>query len=143
MDFDKETQQRILRVAADRQDGKPVEEFDDQIVQVFDMHPEFEEAWKQGELATFPQEINGKIVNPFVHTVLHIIIDRQIDNGDPPAVVETFQRLKEEGMDPHEVLHAIIAAFAEVHFSNFRAGRPFDNLEYLSRLRLLASPQTP
>ena len=76
MDFDKETQLRVLRVAADRNEGKPVDEVDERISAVMDLHPEFNEIWKQGELATYPQEIGGQVVSPFVHTVLHVIVDR-------------------------------------------------------------------
>ena len=138
MNFDKETQTRILRVAADRQQGDLEEEGDQRIAWVMDMHPEFNEIWKQGELAAYPQEIDGKIVSPFVHTVLHVIVDRQIQTGLPEFVAETYVRLKKQGMEDHGVLHAIIAIYADLHFANFRAGKPFDNLDYQSQLGHLA-----
>ncbi|QPJ65498.1 MAG: DUF1841 family protein [Candidatus Nitrohelix vancouverensis] len=138
MQFDKETQVRILRVAADRIDGRPIPEMDAAIAQVMDYHPEFEEIWGQGELATYPQEIDGNIVNPFVHTVLHVIVDKQIKDQDPEFVAITMDRLMKDGVaDRHEVLHGIIAAYAEVYFSNFRQGKPFDYLDYQSRLKNL------
>ena len=43
MNFDKETQVRILRVASDRQQGRDIEELDSRISHVMDLHPEFEE----------------------------------------------------------------------------------------------------
>ena len=138
MNFDKETQVRVLRVAADRQDGKPVEELDERIAHVMDLHPEFEEIWKQGELAAYPQEINGQIVSPFVHTVLHVTVDQQIITGNPHFVEETLNRLREQGMDDHESLHAIIAVYADLHFANFRKGKPFDYLDYEGRLSYLS-----
>lgn len=134
MDFDKETQVRILRVAADRNEGRPAEELDAQITRIMDLHPEFDEIWKQGELATYPQEINGQIVSPFVHTVLHIIVDKQIGNGDPDFVTDTYNRLMKQGMEEHDCLHAIIAVFADIHFSAVRKGRQLDFLDYQSRL---------
>jgi len=138
MQFDKETQVRILRVAADRIDGRPVSEVDSRIAHVMDMHPEFEEAWKMGEMAVYPQEINGQIVNPFVHTVLHVIIDTQLNDGNPEIVTLTYKRLLEEGMDVHDCLHAIIHSFGDIHFANFRTGKPFDHLDYQSRLMSLS-----
>ena len=48
MQFDKETQTRILRVASDRQQGRDLEELDARIAHVMDLHPEFEESWSQG-----------------------------------------------------------------------------------------------
>ena len=81
MDFDKETQVRILQVAAGREEGKTFEELDERIAHIMDLHPEFDEIWKQGELAAYPQEINGQVVSPFIHTVLHVNVDKQITLG--------------------------------------------------------------
>ena len=45
MQFDKETQTRILRVASDRQHGRDLEELDERSAHVMDLPPEFEEIW--------------------------------------------------------------------------------------------------
>jgi hypothetical protein len=138
MQFDKETQVRILRVASDRHQGKDIEELDARIAHVMDLHPEFEEIWTMGEMAAYPQEINGQIVSPFVHTVLHTIVDSQIRTEQPEFVIQAFNKLLEQGMEEHEVLHAIIAVYADLHFSSFRQGKPFDQLDYESRLGYLS-----
>jgi hypothetical protein len=136
--FDKETQVRILRVASDRQQGHEIEELDERIAYVMDLHPEFEEIWTQGEMAAYPQEINGQVVSPFVHTVLHTIVDSQLRTGQPECVDITFKRLREQGLDEHKTLHAIIAIYADLHFASFRQGKPFDQLDYESRLSYLS-----
>ncbi|HBP11271.1 MAG TPA: DUF1841 domain-containing protein [Nitrospina sp.] len=138
MQFDKETQVRILRVASDRHHGRDIEELDSRIAHVMDLHPEFEEIWTMGEMAAYPQEINGQIVSPFVHTVLHTIVDSQIRTEQPEFVIKAFNKLREQGMEEHEVLHAIIAVYADLHFSSFRQGKPFDQLDYESRLGYLS-----
>lgn len=138
MNFDKETQVRILRVASDRQQGRDIEELDERISFVMDMHPEFEEIWSMGEMAAYPQEIGGQIVSPFVHTVLHTIVDSQIRTEQPMFVIDTLNKLRGQGMDEHEALHAIIASFADLHFASFRQGKPFDQLDYESRLGYLS-----
>ena len=138
MQFDKETQVRILRVASDRHQGRDIEELDSRIAHVMDLHPEFEEIWTMGEMAAYPQEINGQIVSPFVHTVLHTIVDSQIRTEQPEFVIKAFNKLREQGMEEHEVLHAIIAVYADLHFSSFRHGKPFDQLDYESRLGYLS-----
>tara|TARA_B100000745_G_C20137079_1_gene389784 strand:- start:291 stop:728 length:438 start_codon:yes stop_codon:yes gene_type:complete len=138
MQFDKETQVRILRVASDRHQGRDIEELDSRIAHVMDLHPEFEEIWTMGEMAAYPQEINGQIVSPFVHTVLHTIVDSQIRTEQPEFVIKVFNKLREQGMEEHEVLHAIIAVYADLHFSSFRQGKPFDQLDYESRLGYLS-----
>ena len=48
MEFDKESQQRILRVAADKNEGRPIEEIDRQIARVLDLHPEFDSYMGRG-----------------------------------------------------------------------------------------------
>ena len=138
MQFDKETQVRILRVASDRHHGRDIEELDSRIAHVMDLHPEFEEIWTMGEMAAYPQEINGQIVSPFVHTVLHTIVDSQIRTEQPEFVIQAFNKLLEQGMEEHEVLHAIIAVYADLHLSSFRQGKPFDQLDYESRLGYLS-----
>ena len=138
MQFDKETQVRIVRVASDRHQGRDIEELDSRIAHVMDLHPEFEEIWTMGEMAAYPQEINGQIVSPFVHTVLHTIVDSQIRTEQPEFVIKAFNKLREQGMEEHEVLHAIIAVYADLHFSSFRQGKPFDQLDYESRLGYLS-----
>ena len=138
MQFDKETQVRVLRVASDRHQGRDIEELDSRIAHVMDLHPEFEEIWSMGEMSAYPQEINGQIVSPFVHTVLHTIVDSQIRTEQPEFVIKVFNKLREQGMEEHEVLHAIIAVYADLHFSSFRQGKPFDQLDYESRLGYLS-----
>ena len=93
MQFDKETQPRILRVASDRHQGRDIEELDARIAHVMDLHPEFEEIWSMGEMSAYPQEINGQIVSPFVHTVLHTIVDSQIRTEQPEFVIKAFNKL--------------------------------------------------
>ena len=143
MQFDKETQTRILRVASDRQQGRDIEELDERISYVMDLHPEFEESWTMGEMAAYPQEINGEIVSPFVHTVLHTIVDSQIRTENPECVIKAFSRLKDKGMEEHDALHAIIAIYADLHFSSFRQGKPFDQLDYEIQLDYLSFEKAP
>ncbi|MEK9629888.1 MAG: DUF1841 family protein [Nitrospinota bacterium] len=143
MKFDKETQTRILRVASDRQQGRAIEELDIRISHVMDLHPEFEEVWTMGEMAAYPQEVNGQIVSPFVHTVLHTIVDSQIRTEQPECVLKTYNKLLEQGMEEHDALHAIIAVYANLHFSSFRQGKPFDQLDYETQLDYLSFEDAP
>lgn len=134
--FDKETQQRIFNVAQSRAAGTEIAEMDERIAFVMGMHPEFDLIWAQGEMmSSIVQEINGQIVNPLVHTVLHTIVDKQIISESPEFVVETYRRLTNEGIEEHDALHVIISVFADIYFSSVRrGGGQFDHLEYESRL---------
>tara|TARA_B100000586_G_scaffold227697_1_gene175721 strand:+ start:220 stop:648 length:429 start_codon:yes stop_codon:yes gene_type:complete len=134
MDFDKESQQRILRVAADKNEGRPAEEIDGRIAKVLELHPEFDPIWEEGEMASMPRKVNGMIVNPFVHTVLHVTIDRQIQMEDPEYVAVAYERLVGQGMDSHTALHAIIAIYANLHFAKTRRDMQFDSLAYETQI---------
>lgn len=137
MKFDKETQERVLRVAADRNQGKDFEELDECIARIMDMHPEFDQAWEMGEMAVYPQEIEGKVVNPFVHTVLHVIVDQQIQDEAPDFVTTSYKEMVDMGMENHEILHNLISVYADLYFTNFRRGDNFSNLDYQERLKQL------
>ncbi len=138
MQFDKETQTHILRVAGERVGGDDIAEVDERIAQVMDMHPEFDATWEMGDMALYPQEINGKIINPFVHTVWHVMVDKQIQDESPEFVAETYNRLMKEGVDSHDALHAIIGVYAGLYYGNFRKGDSFSNLEYETQLEGLS-----
>ena len=138
MQFDKETQTRILRVAGERVGGGDIAEVDQRIAQIMDMHPEFDATWEMGDMALYPQEIAGQVINPFVHTVWHVMVDKQIQDEAPEFVAETYNRLMTQGLDQHEALHAIIGVYAELYYGNFRKGDLFSNLDYESRLMRLS-----
>ena len=138
MQFDKEAQTQILRVAGERVGGGDIAEVDQRIAQIMDMHPEFDATWEMGDMALYPQEIAGQVINPFVHTVWHVMVDKQIQDEAPEFVAETYNRLMTQGLDQHEALHAIIGVYAELYYGNFRKGDLFSNLDYESRLMRLS-----
>ncbi len=139
MQFDKETQTRVLRVAGERIGGDDIAEVDQRIAHVMDMHPEFDATWEMGDMAIYPQEIEGQVINPFVHTVWHIMVDKQIQDESPEFVAETYKRLMKEGLDSHAALHAIIGVYADMYYGNFRKGDSFSNLDYEESLKRLSA----
>lgn len=138
MQFDKETQMQILRVAGERAGGGDIAEVDQRIAHVMDMHPEFNATWEMGDMALYPQEIDGMVINPFVHTVWHVMVDKQIEDEAPEFVAETYIRLIDQGLDKHDALHAIIGIYADLYYGNFRKGDPFSNLDYEVKLSHLS-----
>ena len=137
VNFDKESQTRVLRVAEMRSEKKELDVEDVYIANAMDLHPEFDDIWEEGELACYPREIKGKVVNPFVHIVLHVRINRQIQNEEPYYVSIAQKRLIGQGLDPHEALHAIMGEYADIYFGNFRKGDSFDNLAYQTRIEAM------
>ncbi len=132
--FDKETQERIFYVAEARTQGKELEGIELEVAKVLDLHPEFDFLWPQGDVALIAQPIEGQLVNPFVHVVLHGIVAGQLRNDNPVFVAETLKRLKENGADEHEALHAVMGTYGDLYFRGVRQGGQFDLLEYESLL---------
>jgi hypothetical protein len=92
-----------------------------------------------GEYAAQPQEVNGTVVNPYVHTALHVIIEKQIENLSPPETLNTLKSLETAGQSRHDALHRILSIYAEIYFYNFRKGLTFDELSYVELLRDLTA----
>jgi hypothetical protein len=136
--FDKTHQVRFSRVASARQENSDLEGEDEIISRMMDIHPEFDLFWPLGEYAAQPQEVNGTIVNPYVHTALHVIIEKQIENLSPPEVLGALNSLETNGHPRHDALHRIVSIYAEIYFENFRKGLVFDELSYVELLRDLA-----
>jgi hypothetical protein len=42
-----------------------------------------------------------------LHGVAHVIVEKQVAMGDPPAAREALARLMGEGLDRHDALHAV------------------------------------
>ena len=140
--FDKKNQWRFTKLAERRKMNDALEGEDAQIANVMDQHPEFDEIWPLGEMSAHPQEVNGSIVNPFVHATLHMIIEKQIEMENPPEVAETLKVLLTEGVDRHEAIHRILSVYADLYFRNFRKGVSFEEAIYLEGLKQLRGEPT-
>jgi hypothetical protein len=136
--FDPSDQWRFSRIAEKRKTEK-LEGEDSRIAEIMDAHPELDPFWAMGEGSASPQEINGQIVNPFVHVTLHLIVQNQIDREYPPDVKKTFLRLVEQGETEHEALHRIIGLYADLYFRAVRRGQSFDESEYTLALGFLTA----
>ncbi len=103
-------------------------------------HPEFDLYWGVGETAFHPQEINGFIVNPLVHTGLHVVIEKQLLNDDPVEVGVALKHLLEKGVSCHEAIHQIAGIWGNLYFRSVRRGGPFEEWDYLQELMALGGP---
>jgi hypothetical protein len=71
-------------------------------------HNEFRKVWDTIETVGDHMFDPKKEANPFLHISMHVALENQIASNDPPETRETFERLVEGGMDPHEAKHAIL-----------------------------------
>ena len=111
------------------------------IAAVMKEHPEFNPFWEAGETAFYPHEIQGFVVNPLVHTGLHVIIEKQLLEENPAEVGLALGHLIEKGTTRHEALHRIAALWGDLYFRSVRQGNPFDDGAYLQELMSLAQDQ--
>lgn len=61
-----------------------------------------------------------RLPNATVHAVIHAVVETQIAMGDELSVARTLDRLRAEGLDRHDALHAIGSVLAEHLHSAFR-----------------------
>jgi hypothetical protein len=142
--FDKENQWRFTKIAEQKRNKIKLEGEDALIAEVMNQHPEFDTIWPLGEFSAQPREIGGMVVNPFVHTALHVIIEQQIEKERPPAIAETFKKLLSQGKERHEASHQIATIYANHYFTTFRKGQPFDELSYVLDVQTLVDqPDSP
>lgn len=72
------------------------------------------------------------------HAIIHAAVETQLAEGHPDAQA-AFARLSREGLDRHDVVHAIASVVA-AEFSNIvKSGGVHDPAEYASRLRDLTA----
>ena len=135
--FDRDNQWRFTTIARKRLENASIEGEDELIAQAMDLHPELDPLWELGELSATPQEVNGTVVNPFIHTALHVLIEKQLLTKSPPEIVDALSRLTDKGMDRHEAVHAIASVYAELYFTTFRRGQQFEELTYVELLKQL------
>jgi hypothetical protein len=65
------------------------------------------------------------------------VVDRQIQDNDPPATKETYERLRNEGFADKEARKLIGYVVATEVFAVIKEGRRYDEDKYLAALRNL------
>jgi len=119
---------------------KAGEDLDDDVVLIADSmkaHPEFDAFWPQGEAALNPQEVDGFVVNPLIHTGLHVEIEKQLINQQTEGLSLALDALLAKGLERHEAIHQIAGIWADIYFRAIRQGAPFDDWAYAEALRAL------
>jgi hypothetical protein len=136
--FTHENKYLFTRVSEARRGGESDLEGDEGLIgRVMDEHPEFDPFWSMGELAAQPQEVGDTVVNPFVHTALHVVVEKQLESLVPMEAATALHRLMQEGGARHESIHRILEVYAECYFYTFRRGLLFEETVYSDLLKQL------
>jgi len=97
-------------------------------------HPEFNRFWPQGEIAFHPQEIDGYVVNPLVHTGIHVAVEKQLSSLDPEEATLALKALLKQGLTHHEAVHRIGGLWGNLYFKSVREGNSPDEWTYTKEL---------
>jgi hypothetical protein len=60
-----------------------------------------------------PRRARVRVPNARIHAVSHAVVETQIAMGDELSVARTLDRLRAEGLDRHDALHAIGSVLAQ------------------------------
>jgi Plasmid pRiA4b ORF-3-like protein/Domain of unknown function (DUF1841) len=98
-------------------------------------HPEYHAALDD---PAFDGEIDG--VNPRLHLAIHEVVANQLWNDDPPQAWQAARRLRDAGVDRHEILHRL-GGIVTSHLHGALIGpRPVDTGAYRRALDALGQP---
>jgi hypothetical protein len=72
-----------------------------------------------------------------LHVAIHEVVANQLWDGDPPEVWHTANRLLRDGVDRHNVLHAIAEVLTKHMHGTLASGEPFCPDRYVADLEKL------
>jgi hypothetical protein len=100
-------------------------------------HPEYHEALAD---PLWDDDIDG--VNPRLHLVIHEIVANQLWADDPPEAWQAAQRLRDQGLDRHDILHELMGAAVEHLHPVLAKSEPYDADGYRRSLNDLGRRDT-
>jgi tetratricopeptide (TPR) repeat protein len=102
---------------------------------VLSEHPEVDALWRRRGMLSGTIDING--VNPILHILFESIVERQIQEENPPEARKAVERLQQAGLSHHADRGTVVALFIYDFFKVIKQRVPFDTGAYTRRLRLL------
>lgn len=108
---------------------------DRHIAVVLSEHPELKVLWEHKYKLMSPIVING--VNPVLHVLLESIVEKQVQDEEPPKAKETVDRLVQEGFSRHAARAAVTSLLVPFVFKVLKEKEPFDLVGYVNRMGML------
>lgn len=100
-------------------------------------HPEYHEALAD---PLWDGDVDG--VNPRLHFVIHEIVANQLWADDPPEAWQAAQRLRDQGMVRHDILHELMGAAVKHLHPALAESEPYDADGYRRSLNDLGRRDT-
>jgi PHD/YefM family antitoxin component YafN of YafNO toxin-antitoxin module len=111
--------------------------FDDQRIALI-MQEHRDEFFNQFEFAdlTYDHEYNpDSEVNPFLHIAIHTIVETQLENRDPPEVVQFYNAMRKKKYSHHDAIHLVGSILAPMIFGVLQKGSNFNGELYAALLK--------
>lgn len=83
-----------------------------QVARVLHGHLEFVSLWERGIGLTEGEFLVGE-TDPARHIMLHALVEKQLDTGEPPEVREALDAMLSAGARRHEACHVLLSVLAE------------------------------
>lgn len=128
----------FIEAWARHRERRPLDPLSAQIVEVVEVHPEYQPLLIEPETALgveFTPEQSR--TNPFLHMSLHIALREQATTDRPPGIATIHHRLT-ASLGRHEAEHEMLECLGEALWQAQRSGQLPDEAAYLECLRRLA-----
>ncbi len=116
--------------------GAPLEGEEARLAQALRDHPEYYEVWDHAN-EFLQEQVTIKGVNPFLHVVMHTVVENQAAEGSPPEVRAVLEFKTSHRVPRHEAIHEIANAFTQCLWPVLHDRIPFDNDVYRRALEKL------
>jgi len=101
-------------------------------------HPELHEALAETDFDT-----DAAGFSPRFHLTMHEVIANQLWDDDPPEVWHAARRLRDQGVDRHDILHRLLEVMVTHMHPVMVDRKPFDTDAYRRDLNDLGRPEAP
>lgn len=85
------------------------------------------------------REAGVELPDELLHAMFHAVVETQLAMDDPPEVRETLERVRREGLDRHDAIHAVGSVLTETMWETAEGNTRFDdpNEDYVRELNRL------
>jgi len=98
-------------------------------------HREFHNTWEFADLLDDVEYDVNSEANPYLHVVMHSIVENQLRLREPREVRYIYKLLKLEGLDKHEIIHEIGAILIIEIIRTMQIRKAFNNKRYIHKLK--------
>ncbi len=116
--------------------GEELEGDDARLAQAMREHPEYYDTWAHAN-ELLGEAIPADSVNPFLHVIMHTIIEHQAAQNDPPEVRAALEFKTARNVPRHQAVHEIAYIFSQFLWGVLHDHKKFDNTAYRRKLAKL------